>query len=75
MKHFAPDDPIYLYLAKWADVRKYDVIKRRTDTSSYTYVSTLIPGTENTPKHRQDARHRGRGQEEKIRLSLKGGPF
>ena len=27
---------IYLYLTEWEDIRKYDVIKRCTYTSSYT---------------------------------------
>ena len=35
-KYRAPEDPIYLYLTIWSDVHTYDVIKRRTYTSSYT---------------------------------------
>ena len=60
---------------EWADVRKYDVIKMRKDTSSYTYVSTYMDGTENIPEHRPYTRHHGREEEEKIWLSLKRGPF
>ena len=55
----APEDPIYLYLTDLVDVRKYDVIKSCTYTSSYTYVSTYIPGTENTPEPISYARHHG----------------
>ena len=62
----APEDPIYLYLTEWADIRTYDVIKSRTYTSSYMWVSMQIHVTENTPEPMPDARHHGLGEEEKY---------
>ena len=68
-KYLAPEDPIYLNLMEWVDVRTYDVIKRRTDTSSYMYVSMQISDTENKLKYRTDSRHHGQGEEENIAKS------
>ena len=65
-KYLTPDDPIYIHLKEWADVSKCDVIKKYMYTSSYTYVSMYIIGTENTPKHRPDARHHDQGEEDKY---------
>ena len=57
--------------------QKYKIMtsSKRVRTHHHIHVGFYLdPGTENTPKLRPDARHKGQGEPEKIWPSIKEGP-